>query len=448
MAVKLKENPGAELLPANWVRYRQVNWRYTVLEGHLLALAWLMTGARFIPIVRGAEPVWERPAAPPPASPTGEAASARPQGPEEKAGQVTEVEPGRLRLIERHDSPLPAALFQALPSERRTPAEVLFHLNMLALQGDLPAQKAMEKVDELAAQCREGTPLPPVPCREQDGVLMVVGEELSCLAAVAVGLEHIACQVTAEEIDQEAPPIAAVSARSAEAARPPQPSPQPAPAPSREWQELQAKIAHFARIRAGLRGLAQARQLASLLENITAAMPDTLVWETLGTTQASRPPSLRQREAAAREYLAHAVGISTAHLGRFLRLLSLPQEVQEEARPLTERQLRPIFHLADPNLQLAVVRAVVTEQEQRGRQCPARSIQKLVRMINQGQPLKQALASILPDDHLLSQMHALAARARATAENPDGITLDDFMIAYEELEHALGKLRQALKASE
>ena len=44
MAVKLKENPGAELLPENWVRYRQVNWRYTVLEGHLLALAWLMTG--------------------------------------------------------------------------------------------------------------------------------------------------------------------------------------------------------------------------------------------------------------------------------------------------------------------------------------------------------------------------------------------------------------------
>ena len=452
MAVKLKENPGAELLPENWVRYRQVNWRYTVLEGHLLALAWLMTGARFIPIVRGAEPVWERPAAEParpmPSSSAEEREDASSSPHAEAREEVIQVELRLLHLVERAGSPIPPALFQALPPERCTPAEVLFHLNMLALQGDLPAQKAMEKVDELAAQCREGTPLPPVSCREQNGVLVVVGEELSCLAAVAVGLEHIACQVTAEEIDQEAPPIAAVSARSAEAARPPQPSPQPAPAPSREWQELQAQIAHFARTRSGLRGLAQARQLASLLENITAAMPDTLVWETLGTTQASRPPSLRQREAAAREYLAHAVGISTAHLGRFLRLLSLPQEVQEEAKPLTERQLRPIFHLADPTLQLAVVRAVVTEQKQRGRQCPARSIQKLVKMINQGQPLKQALASILPDDHLLSQMHALAARARAMAENPDGITLDDFMTAYEELELALGKLRQALKASE
>ena len=450
MAVQLKENPGAELLPENWVRYRQVNWRYTVLEGHLLALAWLMTGARFIPIVRGAEPVWERPAAEParpmPSSSAEEKEAALSSPHAEAREEVIQVELRLLHLVERAGSPIPPALFQALPPERCTPAEVLFHLNMLALQGDLPAQKAMEKVDELAAQCREGTPLPPVSCREQNGVLVVAGEELSCLAAVAVGRENVSCSMIGEE--KEVP----------KAIKPPAstvPAPQPLSAPAGEWQELEAEIARFAAARTSYPGLRQAREIHRLLEALVRLMPEELIREKAGIA-AEGSLTDRARRKGAKTCLCQKLGISYRHLNQLLRLLSLEPTVQKEAGQLAEAQLRPILRLRDRTVQLAIVRGILHLQAERSTPArpwryPSRAVQRLVNLVLEGTPVKTALVRALErtprrtSGTLLDQMRILARQLEAAAERPGDLSPDDFMSAYKALQMALGKLMQRLK---
>ncbi|HID87574.1 MAG TPA: hypothetical protein EYP55_09405 [Anaerolineae bacterium] len=431
MAVKLKEDPGAELLPENRIRYRQVNWRYTVLEGHLLALAWLMTGARFIPMTKGAEPVWEQPT---------EAASVRPE--KQGMGQVIKVEPGKLRIAARDGSPLPAALLQALPPERRTPAEVLFHLNMLALQGELEAQRAMRQVNELAAKCR---PLPPVLCREQDGVLVVVDQELSCLAAVAAGREDVLCSMIGEE-PEEVPKAIKPPAPTA-------PAPQPPPAPAGEWQELEAEIARFAAARSGLTGLAQAHRIASLLGKIAAAMPDGLIQQKLGSEKTGRPPSERQRLKAAKIYLCQKLNISPRYCNRLLRLLTLPTSVQKVAQSLTERQLHPILKLQDEALQLAVVEGILHQEKERSAarpwKYPSTAVDRLVKLVLAGTPVKQALSLALErkprkrSEDMVREMRRLSALVRASLGKTGDVSPEEFLEAYKELELALGaKLRE------
>ena len=184
-------------------------------------------------------------------------------------------------------------------------------------------------------------------------------------------------------------------------------------------------------------------------------MPDSLVWTTLGGA-AGEPPSAKQRLRAAKMYLCNRVGISPRYLNRLISFLSLKPTVQKEAENFTELQLRAILKLPDETIQTAVVWGIVHEQEKRSQlgqswTYPGRAVQRLVDLILAGTPIKSALKQALEKKShpergaIVQKMHGLAAMARAQRGSLEGLSPEEFMAAYKELQLALGELTRDLK---
>ena len=156
-------------------------------------------------------------------------------------------------------------------------------------------------------------------------------------------------------------------------------------------------------------------------------------------------------------YLCNQLHISPRFLRRLMNLLSLGPTVQEEVENFTEKQLQPILKLPDETVQMAAVRGVIHEQEKRSQPgqswiYPGRAIQRLVDLILAGTPVKSALGQALEKKShpergaIVQKMHGLAAMARAQRGSLEGLSLEEFMAAYKELQLTLGELARDLKS--
>ena len=430
-----------------------------------------------------------------------------PDAPETPAPEAHELKIGLLHCLPRPGSPLPDSLWRSLLPGQENVLNIYLTLARLRDQADPRAKKTMEHIRELESRT-PGEPFPAIDIKLRSGGWVVDEDELSCLAMVAAGLE------TAPVLIRGMAPLPAQPA-SVEAAAPtpqppsvetpglspvactevppepgegpcrsetlglspvactepcrsetpglspvetpaPTPPPPPAALPHPELPaNLSTRITHFAHSRSQLPSLAQARQLASLLQETTQAMPDSLVWTTLGGA-AGEPPSAKQRLRAAKMYLCNRVGISPRYLNRLISFLSLKPTVQKEAENFTELQLRPILKLPDETIQTAVVWGIVHEQEKRSQlgqswTYPGRAVQRLVDLILAGTPIKSALKQALEKKShpergaIVQKMHGLAAMARAQRGSLEGLSPEEFMAAYKELQLALGELTRDLK---
>jgi len=452
--------------------YTLIDYQPYLTRGLRNCIAWLLVGEKFVPVwpekatapprpsperrpeapAQAAPSVSRPPQAAP--GPTGvppmAQAETRPSAP---AGSV-EVELRHLKLAGRPDSPLPDTLWPELLPGQDDPLNAYLVLARLAAKGDVLAARAIEQIQKLAGSLPQQVLLP---AREQEGRWLLTGDELTAIALVVAGRKT--AQVTAAEPAPSPAPVAPLPPEVAQTA-PSQPQAELPAATSissnkvaRLPADLDARIEDFARRRSGLGGIAQAEELAELLEACLKYMPEPVIQEVLGHSRAKGSPE-RRKLRAARLYLCRRLNISRRYCNRLLRLLSLPASVRQEGRSLTEAQLRPLFKLDDEALQLAVVRAILHYQKERSTEqpwtFPSTAVSKLVQLLLGGKPLKEALPLALerkpgrrPAD-IVEEMRRLSELVRASLGKTTDISPERFLDAYKELELALGAKRREL----
>lgn len=434
--------------------YTMVEYQPILTGGFRNCLAWYLAGERFIPVWLGGQPAQAPPAArtPSPAQPppgAGEAAAPIPTAPGAPRPGPEELELASLHCVPRPESPLPDSVWEALRGQDDL-VNIYLALGRLSSQADQAARDAMGHLEQLKAS-QQAEPFPLVPVEQRDARWVVLENELVCLAMVAAGRKTalvLAGRPTEPGPVQKPLPIEAALPSAAAAAA--------APAAEALLADLASRIAQFARTRSGLPGLAQARQLAALLEHLAASITEGLIREKLGVKKASGALTERQRYRAARIYLCEKLGISQRYCNQLVRLLSLPPAVQEEAQELTLTQLFPILKLRDETIELALVRGIIHVQAQKSKPgrpwtYPCRAVQRLVELVLEGRPIKEALVEVLdrerrpPEGTILDEMHALASHLRATIGGGQEFPTEAFWQAHKELQLALGEAVQYWK---
>gem|GEM_PF-4869157 len=446
LAARLAADPLSYASPEWQVRCVLRDWRYTVVEGHLLALAWLAAGKRFIPVTQATAPAvagdrerigeMEQPRIPappgrahvtqpaegPPAavsiSPDDELSPGDNSSEEAPSGEPLQLPLEGLRLRPRPDGPLPAAVFDSLEAPLVSPAGVLFQLNRLAVLGDAEACAAMDEVEELRGQLERGEPVATVSCIREDDDVVVVDGELACLAvAMLGGARSIPVRFMGDSAvpPEETGRASTGEARQAVAGPAPAAAEQPmlmgrdlwesrgAPtSPAAELppgaipQRIQARIEAFREEQEGLPGFERARRLADLQREVAQSLSESQVRLSLEADSEAQPyldPSQPVedylRERAARQLILRAGGLSRSVYYRLLKADGAPPGVKAAGRDLTLHHVEQILRLPDAALQEAV--AAVVSDRKLGR----KRTRELVQLLLAGLPLQDALSDVL-----------------------------------------------------
>lgn len=390
LACTLAADPLSISREERWVRVVLRNWRYTVVEGHLLALAWLATGRRFIPVVQATEPELaglpsqERagPAAGgavPPGPPAGEQQPRRSEAlpaEEDMKREVLELPVHSLSLRARPGTPLPQRVFEGLARDI-SPASALLQLNRLVIQGAPEAQEVMDKVGELKDRLARGEAIPPVSCVREDGAVVVAEGELTCLAAAMAGGGYTIPVHFVEALSPAPEKI--------------QPDVKMVPG-SDIARELQERIDAFRREARSLTVVERAERLAALEHYVAEALGRVethgILREALGMggpLEIPHMPSQKEREKAARKFLLRATGLPRSTYYWLLKVNDLPPAVRSAGEKLSLLCFVQLFRLKAPALQEAAAAAVA------GGGLSCRQAQKLVNYLLDGFPLKEAL---------------------------------------------------------